>query len=82
MLLADELRELIMREALANPDYVAGDDISWPPLDYPTPMDDLETKPIQRICDLKKEQSVYFYFQTFLISHLLVNIFPLSGCVI
>ncbi|EFO26258.1 hypothetical protein LOAG_02227 [Loa loa] len=55
LLLADELRELIMREAFSNPDYRTSDDVYWMPLDYPTPMDDLEMKPVQRICDLKKQ---------------------------
>ncbi|MCP9259520.1 Endoribonuclease dcr-1 [Dirofilaria immitis] len=45
LLLADELRELVMREALCNPNYKTSDDICWTPLDYPTPMDDLEMKP-------------------------------------
>ncbi|VDN49831.1 unnamed protein product [Gongylonema pulchrum] len=61
-MLADELRVLIMREALIGPDYVTDNDVSWPPLDYPTPLDESETKPIQRIGDLKQELYVCFNF--------------------
>uniref|UniRef100_A0A158Q8D5 Endoribonuclease dcr-1 n=1 Tax=Elaeophora elaphi TaxID=1147741 RepID=A0A158Q8D5_9BILA len=57
LLLADELRELVIREAFSNPDYSTSDDVCWMPLDYPTPMDDLEVKPVQRICDLKKKHA-------------------------
>uniref|UniRef100_A0A915PWG8 Uncharacterized protein n=1 Tax=Setaria digitata TaxID=48799 RepID=A0A915PWG8_9BILA len=57
LLLADELRELVMREALADPNYNTSDDVCWMPLDYPTPMDDLDMKPMQKICDLKKKHA-------------------------
>lgn len=65
LLLADELRELVMREAFSNPNYSTSDDVYWMPLDYPTPMDDLEMKPVQRICDLKKKQYVFLSFYAF-----------------
>ncbi|VDO34445.1 unnamed protein product [Onchocerca flexuosa] len=57
LLLADELRELVMREALCNPNYKTSDDVYWMPLDYPTPMDDLEMKPVQKIYDLRKKHA-------------------------
>ncbi|KAM3723467.1 Endoribonuclease dcr-1 [Dirofilaria immitis] len=53
LLLADELRELVMREALCNPNYKTSDDICWTPLDYPTPMDDLEMKPVNKDVEAK-----------------------------
>ncbi|VDM95207.1 unnamed protein product [Thelazia callipaeda] len=54
LLLADELRVTIMREALVGEKYTTSDDLCWPPLDYPTSMDAKETRSIYKICDLKK----------------------------
>ncbi|VDK55306.1 unnamed protein product [Anisakis simplex] len=54
LLLADELRETIVNEAL-NMDGKVPDGHVWPALDYPTPMDDVDIKPVQKIQHLRKE---------------------------
>ncbi|VDD85878.1 unnamed protein product [Enterobius vermicularis] len=55
LLLADELRETILKEALGS-DAVVPENYSWPPLDYPTSFDDAEPKPVNKIQHLRKEQ--------------------------
>uniref|UniRef100_A0A158R4U7 RNA helicase n=1 Tax=Syphacia muris TaxID=451379 RepID=A0A158R4U7_9BILA len=57
LLLADELRQTILKEAL-NSDAEVPEDYSWPPLNYPTSFDDVNTKPINKIQHLKREQLV------------------------
>uniref|UniRef100_A0A915BN58 Dicer-1 n=3 Tax=Parascaris univalens TaxID=6257 RepID=A0A915BN58_PARUN len=54
LLLADELRETIVSEALGL-DSKVPEDYVWPPLDYTTPMDDSDFKPVQKIQHLRQE---------------------------
>ncbi|VDM39187.1 unnamed protein product [Toxocara canis] len=54
LLLANELRETIVSEALGMDNSVPEDHV-WPPLDYPTPMDDVDVKPVHKIQHLRRE---------------------------
>lgn len=68
LLLADELREIVVNEALGLKDPLPNDYV-WPPLDYATCNDDDDQKPIQKIGDLKKKKFPLFYNALFPSAH-------------
>ena len=49
-----------MKEALCMDGNVP-EDHRWPPLDYPTPLDDVESRPINKIEYLRKERYSFYY---------------------
>lgn len=62
LLLANELREIIMREALGF-DPEVPEDFCWPPMDYPTGIDDAESRPVHKISDLTKKYVGHVFFK-------------------